>query len=87
MLRVWTEVLGAEPPDRTTDFFDLGGDSILVIRLVSRVTAAFGVELSPRDIFDNPTIATLSDAVRRLVFALAESTTTAGHQHEQETRS
>ncbi|MFI6374275.1 amino acid adenylation domain-containing protein [Streptomyces sp. NPDC050546] len=44
-------------------FFDLGGDSIASIRLVSRAREA-GVVLSPRDIFERQTVAGLAAVAR-----------------------
>ncbi|MFE0443144.1 amino acid adenylation domain-containing protein [Streptomyces fungicidicus] len=40
-------------------FFDLGGDSIMSIQLVTRARAA-GLELSPRDVFNHRTVAALA---------------------------
>ncbi|KUN96931.1 non-ribosomal peptide synthetase [Streptomyces caeruleatus] len=44
-------------------FFDLGGDSITSIRLVSRAREA-GVVIGPRDVFEHPTVAALAAAAR-----------------------
>jgi amino acid adenylation domain-containing protein len=48
------------------DFFDLGGHSLLVTRLVSRLRATFGVEVEPRQIFAAATPARVADVVREL---------------------
>ena len=40
-------------------FFDLGGDSILAMRVVSRARAA-GLVLSPKDVFQYPAVADLA---------------------------
>lgn len=42
------------------DFFELGGDSLLVIKLVARVRRQSNVELTPGDVFDHPSVASLS---------------------------
>ena len=42
------------------DFFELGGDSLLVIKLVARIRRTLGRELSPGDVFDHPTVASLA---------------------------
>ncbi|MGH3624094.1 MAG: amino acid adenylation domain-containing protein, partial [Sciscionella sp.] len=57
---IWAEVLGVDQIGVQDDFFSLGGDSILSIRVISRMRAALDVELSPRAIFNNPTVAGLA---------------------------
>ncbi|HUD37175.1 MAG TPA: amino acid adenylation domain-containing protein [Streptosporangiaceae bacterium] len=42
---VWQETLGREQVSVTDDFFDLGGDSLLATRIVTRIRFAYGVEL------------------------------------------
>ncbi|WP_262414534.1 non-ribosomal peptide synthetase [Streptomyces sp. ST1015] len=55
---LFAEVLGREV-GLDDGFFDLGGDSIASIDLVSRALAA-GLRLSPRDVFEHRTVAALA---------------------------
>ncbi|MET8546929.1 condensation domain-containing protein, partial [Kitasatospora sp. NPDC004799] len=57
---LFAEVLGIRPPGMDDGFFELGGDSILSIRLAARLTEAFGTDLGPRAVFDHPTPAGLA---------------------------
>jgi amino acid adenylation domain-containing protein/non-ribosomal peptide synthase protein (TIGR01720 family) len=56
---IWRSVLRVPEVGVEDNFFSLGGDSILSIQVVSRARAA-GLELTPRDLFAHPTIATLA---------------------------
>ncbi|HSG38504.1 MAG TPA: amino acid adenylation domain-containing protein, partial [Thermoanaerobaculia bacterium] len=60
---LWSEILGRERIGRTDNFFDLGGHSLLVTRVLSRVREVFQVELQIRDLFELPTIVELSSAI------------------------
>ncbi|MEJ1169510.1 type I polyketide synthase [Variovorax sp. CCNWLW235] len=57
---LWTEALGISPVGAHDNLFELGGDSLLAIRLLSRVRKAYGVELQPADFFKAPTVAELA---------------------------
>ncbi|MDR3080816.1 MAG: amino acid adenylation domain-containing protein, partial [Streptomyces sp.] len=60
---LYSEILNVEHITIDDNFFDLGGHSLLATRLVSRVRAALGVELSVRQFFETPTVAGLSGAL------------------------
>ncbi|MGW4401272.1 non-ribosomal peptide synthase/polyketide synthase [Amycolatopsis nivea] len=53
---IWADVLGIDRVGADDSFFELGGDSILSMRITSRVRAEFGVEVSPRMLFSAPTL-------------------------------
>ncbi|MGW0927659.1 non-ribosomal peptide synthase/polyketide synthase [Streptomyces sp. NPDC002644] len=59
-VEVFAQVLGGERPGAEDDFFLLGGDSILSIRLAARLAEEFGTDVSPRAVFDHPTPAALA---------------------------
>ncbi|GAA3736758.1 non-ribosomal peptide synthase/polyketide synthase [Streptomyces tremellae] len=59
----WADVLGTGEIAADDDFFALGGDSILAVRVVSRLRASFGAEISPRLLFTHPTLSRLADAL------------------------
>ncbi|HYH82114.1 MAG TPA: amino acid adenylation domain-containing protein, partial [Longimicrobium sp.] len=56
---VWAEVLGVERVGTADNFFALGGDSILTFQVVARA-ARRGVEITPRQLFEHPTVAALA---------------------------
>ncbi|MFE2756327.1 amino acid adenylation domain-containing protein, partial [Actinosynnema sp. NPDC059335] len=60
---VWADVLGVDRVGAHDDFFTLGGDSIISMRVTSRLRERFGVQLSPRALFENPTVSGLATAI------------------------
>jgi amino acid adenylation domain-containing protein len=57
---LWKELLGIEKIDRDQDFFELGGHSLLAMRLVTRVREELQRHCTLAQVFQNPTIASLS---------------------------
>ena len=60
---VWREILGLEEVGLHDSFLDLGGDSLLATRLMSRLREELSVELPIERLFEAPTVAGVSFAV------------------------
>ncbi|MDQ2106659.1 amino acid adenylation domain-containing protein, partial [Azospirillum isscasi] len=60
----WAAVLGVPVTGGDADFFAHGGDSLLAVRAMTRVNAAFGTALPVAALFDAPTPRALADRLR-----------------------
>lgn len=59
LVEIWRQVTGIEKIGIHDNFFELGGDSILSIQVISRANQA-GIHITPKQIFQYPTIAGLA---------------------------
>ena len=58
-------MLGLDRVGADDDFFELGGDSLSAIELLTGLSSAFGAELSVADLLESPTPAALAKRTRR----------------------
>ena len=63
---IWSQVLGIGKVGVHDNFFDLGGDSILNIQIVANAREQ-GVAITPQQVFDNPTVASLAAVAKDTV--------------------
>jgi acyl-CoA synthetase (AMP-forming)/AMP-acid ligase II/nucleoside-diphosphate-sugar epimerase len=82
LAEVWCGVLGRDRVGRDENFFDLGGNSLLLVTAQSAVNTAFGTDLSVVDLFAHPTV---RDLARHLSAVGAAPTAEAGPSPRQET--
>jgi acyl carrier protein len=57
---IWKKLLGVTVTDAEANFFDLGGHSILAVRLIAMVEKELSLSLTLSDLFTHPTIGQLS---------------------------
>jgi amino acid adenylation domain-containing protein/non-ribosomal peptide synthase protein (TIGR01720 family) len=76
---IWAEVLGLASVGVHANFFELGGDSISSIRVISRATRA-GIPLTSRQLFEHPTIVGLAEVLAPAI-ASPETLTRAIGEH------
>ncbi|EGR52474.1 non-ribosomal peptide synthetase, partial [Trichoderma reesei QM6a] len=86
LAEAWREVLqlgpqvGLEPSD---NFFALGGHSVLVLLLATKLTAIFDVEITAREILPSPSFQAQVDTVERLLGAKASESGMTGSKSNQ----
>jgi acyl carrier protein len=61
--KIWSEALKTDKISVTDNFFDIGGNSVMVISVFSKIESAFDIELDLRVFFDNPRIQALAENV------------------------
>ncbi len=60
---IWAQVLGVPRVGIRDNYFELGGESILSLQIIARAKKA-GIEFSPRQLFEHPTIGALLAALQ-----------------------
>jgi phthiocerol/phenolphthiocerol synthesis type-I polyketide synthase E len=60
--RIWAQCLGVGSVDRGENFFDIGGDSLVAIS-VAMTASQEGVELTPQDLYEHPSVVGLAEAL------------------------
>ena len=66
LAQIWTDLLRIARVGRADNFFDLGGHSLLVMQVASRMQNALGVRLPIKDLFELPVLRDLAEHVAGL---------------------
>jgi amino acid adenylation domain-containing protein len=62
---IWSEILGIKKPGITSQFFKLGGNSLNIMSLISKIHKEFDVRIPLGDIFNHPTIQKQAEIIKR----------------------
>jgi amino acid adenylation domain-containing protein len=71
LMKIWNEVLGVGSIGIHDDFFGLGGNSLQINRVASRLKSQLGITLNMAELFDLSTIAAIADHVTSHSLALS----------------
>jgi acyl carrier protein len=72
---VWASILDTDHIGVHDNFFDLGGNSLLALRISARIQEDFDLDYPVRLVFERPTVAQTAEAVEAYLRAQAEHTT------------
>lgn len=72
--RLWQDVLGSPPSSPEANFFRDGGNSLAALKLMGRVRRRWGQQVRLHDLFDNPSVRSLSGRIETLTGQTSEET-------------
>ncbi|NJO96807.1 MAG: hypothetical protein HC764_12895 [Pleurocapsa sp. CRU_1_2] len=72
---IWQQLLGIETVGIYDNFFDLGGDSLVGIRLISRLKQEWEVEIAINYLFESPYVSELALVVEETIISELEELT------------
>lgn len=75
LVNLWEEVLGRKTIGINDNFFNLGGNSLHAVQMISRASAEFSLVFSIKQLFINPTIAELSKTIEPLTESALKAAT------------
>src|SRR5262249_54415981 len=61
----WQRLLGVEQLGVEDNFFEMGGDSLLAVRLMSEIRKVFRLDLPIHSLLDSPTVKQLAELIER----------------------
>lgn len=67
VITIWEEVLGLHNIKSSSNFFQLGGHSLLVVQILSQITQQFEIEFSFDSFLQNPTPRKMSDRIKTIL--------------------
>jgi len=72
LAEIWQEVLEVKRVGIRDNFFDMGGHSLLAVRVLSRVRATFGVEIPLQRLFEAATVEQQAELVEECLIEMLE---------------
>ncbi|WP_367867928.1 non-ribosomal peptide synthase/polyketide synthase [Pedobacter sp. WC2423] len=63
LIKIWTNLLKIKRISITDSFFELGGNSLLAIQIIAAVGNEMGVQITIKDLFENPVVEALAAVI------------------------
>ena len=63
LAQIWQALLGGEEVSASANFFDIGGHSLLAMRLINAIQTDFGIACSLKALLANPTITAMAEKI------------------------
>jgi len=73
LFHIWSEVLMTKNISLTDNFFEIGGNSVLAIAVLSKIKSAFNIELDLKVFFNSPRIKDLGEAIENTKQSIVDS--------------
>jgi len=70
---IWADILGIDPPGIHDNFFDLGGHSLVALRMLERIRSMLGHDVPLVTLMETPTIEHLADMLGSSGFVAANT--------------
>ncbi len=67
LIQIWEKLLGIQPVGIHESFFDIGGHSLLLIKLHGELQATFGIDMPMVELFIYPTINSQAEYLRQMI--------------------
>jgi amino acid adenylation domain-containing protein len=64
LIKIWSEILGT-PVTPTMNFFEVGGHSLMAVRIISGINNQIGVKVDLKTFFLHPTISELAEIIEK----------------------
>lgn len=65
IVKIWQDLLGVEQVGVNDNFFDLGGNSLIGLKVISRLKRELGLEIPIVALFEGPTVKSLAELITR----------------------
>ncbi|MQY12850.1 Linear gramicidin synthase subunit B [Streptomyces sp. RB5] len=66
LAQIWGDLMEIDEIGADDDFFELGGHSLMAVQITARITARWGVDVTARNFYENPTVAELAEVIEEL---------------------